>query len=60
VTLNPNHGTIERRPSTPSPGGKVRLSVDILGELYQRLGIFVARTNSRINVFNEDLIEKNC
>ena len=56
----PDHGTTDLRPPTGSPGGKVRLSVDIPGELYQRLRIFVAKTNSRINVFIEDLIGKNC
>ena len=61
-TARLNHGQDpgEQRPPTATPGGKVRLSVDIPGELYQRLRIFVAKTNSRINVFIEDLIGKNC
>jgi hypothetical protein len=48
-----------RLPLNP-PRGKVRLSADIRRELYQKLRVHIAMTNSRINTFIENLIEKHC
>lgn len=51
---------VEQRIHPAPPGEKVRLSADIKIRLYQRLRIHVATTNSRINTFIEDMIEKHC
>lgn len=61
-----NHRQLFRKKSaqesmpTEPPSGKTRLSVDVKNTLYQRLRIHVAVTNSRINSFIEEMIEKHC
>jgi hypothetical protein len=40
--------------------GKARLSADINFELFQRLRIHLAKTNSRVNWFVEEMIETHC
>jgi hypothetical protein len=57
-----NHGQEPggQRTQSAAPEGKTRLSVDIPRGLYQKLRIYVATTNKRINTFIEELIEKQC
>jgi hypothetical protein len=47
------------KPMTPI-GEKVRVSADVKTDLYRRLRIHIAKTNSRINTFIEEMIEKHC
>jgi len=57
---SPGRRTTGPRGPATLPSGKVRLSADIRSDLYRKLRVHIALTNSRINKFVEDMIEKEC